>query len=45
MFDEERAEIICRDKDLEFENDKLNEEIQRLNQEIKNLKLSIKSRG
>ena len=45
MFDEERAEIICRDKDLEFENNKLNEEIQKLKQEIENLKFKIKSRG
>jgi len=43
MFDEQRAEIICRDKDLEFENEKLNEEIKKLKQEIENLNARIKS--
>jgi predicted nuclease with TOPRIM domain len=39
------AEIICRDKDLEFENNKLNEKIQKLKQEIVNLKFTIKLKG
>jgi len=43
MFDEQRAEILCRDKDLEFENEKLNEEIQNLKKEIENLKSRKKS--
>jgi len=43
MFDEQRAEIICRDKDLEFENEKLNKEIKKLKQEIENLNSIIKT--
>lgn len=32
MLDEERAEIICRVKDLEFGNEKLNDKIKSLKQ-------------
>ena len=41
MFDEERAEIICRDKDLKFENEKLIEEIHKLKEEIECLKFVL----
>jgi len=43
MFDEQRAEIICKNKDLEFENEKLNKKIKILQQEIKDLKSRMKS--
>jgi len=34
MFDEPRAEIICKNKDLEFENEKLRDENKKLKEEI-----------
>ena len=42
MFDEQRAEIICKCKDTEFENEKLKEEVQKMKDKIENLQLALK---
>lgn len=42
MFDEQRAEIICKCKDTKFKNEKLEEENQKLRDVIENLKVELK---
>lgn len=42
MFDEQRAEIICKCKDTKFKNEKLEEENQKLKDIIENLNVEVK---
>ena len=42
MFDEQLAKKICKCKDTEHKNDKLEEENQKLKDEIENLKVELK---